>query len=320
MIARVRTGKGRRSRVLLGAGAAAVVALATEVARGDPTVLQPLTLQPLTLQPLALQPTGLQPLAVQPGQHFAFDPVADGVVTGTSIGFSTFLGMILSTGEIMPNAIVPGSSQQLLGIDRIAVTQHIDPHAALFSDIGLGAAITYAVLDTGLSGLRDGWDAFLVDGMLYAESAAITQAITDVTKIAVRRPRPIDYINCSSGLTASGCASTNLELSFFSGHTAGVSSAAATATYLAFVRSPHTARPWITLVAGTLLSGFVGYERVRAGAHFPTDVIVGAIAGATVGTLVPHMHRHKSEAPPIWIGVAPANRGTGGNLTLQCFF
>ncbi|MEK7331271.1 MAG: phosphatase PAP2 family protein, partial [Candidatus Eisenbacteria bacterium] len=39
------------------------------------------------------------------------------------------------------------------------------------------------------------------------------------------------------------------------------------------------------------LTTFVCIERVRAGAHFPSDVISGAIAGAGVGVIVPHLHR-----------------------------
>lgn len=63
----------------------------------------------------------------------------------------------------------------------------------------------------------------------------VTDTLTDITKIAVRRPRPIDYINC--GTTAQqalpGCSSSDLGLSFFSGHAAGVSAVGATATYTA---------------------------------------------------------------------------------------
>jgi hypothetical protein len=33
------------------------------------------------------------------------------------------------------------------------------------------------------------------------------------------------------------------------------------------------------------------HERVRAGEHFPTDVIAGSIAGAGIGLVVPHLHR-----------------------------
>ena len=120
---------------------------------------------------------------------------------------------------------------------------------------------------------------------------------------------------------ASGCDSTDLQLSFFSGHTSVTAAISATATYLAFVRAPHTTRPWITLAAGTLLTAFVSYERVRSGEHFPTDVIMGSMAGAGIGVLVPHFHRrphyhdNEIEIVPVWIGFAPEARG-GGQLTL----
>jgi undecaprenyl-diphosphatase len=249
------------------------------------------------------------------GQHFTIDPVADGVVITAGAGFSGLLGLVLSTGEITPTP--PGPKSNLLGIDQIAVTQTLDPHAGTYSNIGLWAAVGYAVLDPVLSGLRDGWDAGLVDAVMYAESLSLTEALTDITKIAVRRPRPLDYINCESSTTT--CTSTDLNLSFFSGHAATVAAISATATYLAFVRSPQSPRPWITLGAGLLLTSFVSYERVRAGAHFPTDVIAGSMAGAAVGVLVPHLHRHQEEAPPVWVGLSPIREG-GGTITVEGSF
>ncbi|HEY8086941.1 MAG TPA: phosphatase PAP2 family protein [Polyangiaceae bacterium] len=251
----------------------------------------------------------------QADQHFTIDPVSDITLTGAGAGVSALLSLILSTGEIKPLGVSSGDSYRLLSIDRIAVTQTIDPHAALYSDIGLYSAVGFAVLDSLLSSQRDGWDAALVDAVMYAESISLTEALTDVTKIAVRRPRPIDYINCGSP-SSSGCSSTDLELSFFSGHAATVGDITATATYLAFVRSPHTARPWITLGVGTALTAFVSYERVRSGNHFPTDVVAGALAGAAIGVLVPHLHRHGSDAPPVWIGLSPVPQG-GAVVTLQ---
>jgi membrane-associated phospholipid phosphatase len=260
--------------------------------------------------------------SLEHGQHFTLDPVADGVLTASGFGFAFLLTEILGTGEITPPLpTVPPSN--LLAIDRGALSQTIDPHATTYSDIGLYTAIGFAVLDPILSGFRDGTDALLVDAFMYAESASLAQTLTDVTKIAVRRPRPIDYINCaptvSNGTTIpstnSACNSTDLGLSFFSGHASTVAAIGATATYLAFVRSPHSPRPWITLGAATALTAFVSYERVRAGQHFPTDVIAGSMAGAAIGVLVPHLHRHKEEAPPVWIGVSPVPGG--GSLSLQ---
>ncbi|MGA7119014.1 MAG: phosphatase PAP2 family protein [Polyangiaceae bacterium] len=243
-----------------------------------------------------------------PSDHFAIQPVADGAVIVTGAGFATLLGLILDTGEIQPLSVQPGAESRLLGIDRIAVTQTIDPHAATYSDVGLYTGIGLAVVDTLSTALRGRWEAGLTDFVMYAESLSLTLAIDDLVKIAVRRPRPIDYRAGNAGNTTN----TDLALSFFSGHEAVLSSLTATATYITFIHSPDSPRPWLTLAGGALLTGFVGYERVRAGAHFPTDVIMGALAGASVGVLVPHLHRRGTR--PVWVDFAPAPRGSGATL------
>jgi undecaprenyl-diphosphatase len=230
------------------------------------------------------------------------------------LGFSGLLGLILGTGEIQPTK--PGSTSNLLSFDQTAVTQTIDPNAQTFSDVGLYTAVGFAVLDPILSGFRDGSDALVVDAVMYGETLSLTEALTDITKIAVRRPRPLDYLECKSATSTCG---TDVNLSFWSGHAATVASIGATATYLAFMRDPGTARPWLTLGLATALTAFVSYERVRSGEHFPTDVIAGSLAGASVGVLVPHLHRHKQEAPHMWIGAAPTPGG-GGSFTVGAVF
>jgi len=271
----------------------------------------PVPAAPVTLVPLPSHTLGPPPL--QAGQHFTIDPVADGVLIAGGASFSILLSLVLGTGEI--SSPLPGPSSNLLSIDRLAVTQTIDPNATTYSNVMLGTAIGFAVLDPVLSGFRDGFDAFEVDAVLYSETISLTEMITDLTKMAVRRPRPIDYIDCPftgkpGGQTEPGCLGTDLGLSFFSGHASTVGSIGATATYLAFVRSPHSLRPWLTLVAATALTTFVSYERVRAGAHFPTDVITGSLAGAAIGVLVPHLHLHPGEAPLLVLGAAPLPGGS----------
>jgi len=259
-------------------------------------------------------------------QHFTIDPVVDGLLVVGGETFDVLLGLILSTNEIRPQT--PGDPSHLLSIDRWAVTQKIDPHAGTYSTIGLWTAYGYAVLDPILSGVRDGRNALFVDAVLYAESITTTAALTEATKIGVRRPRPIDYANCSNPSSASsaGCSSTDLQLSFFSGHASATAAVSATATYLAFTRSgSRSPRPWVTLFAGTALTTFVSYERVRAGEHFPTDVIMGSMVGAGIGVLVPHFHRRPHyhdgglESPPVIVGYAPAPGG-GGSMTVRWNF
>ena len=64
----------------------------------------------------------------------------------------------------------------------------------------------------------------------------------------------------------------------------------------------------------------VSVERVRAGAHFPTDVLGGAMAGAGDGLLVPHLHREDTvKQRAVWVGYTPVHT-QGGAATLPGIF
>jgi membrane-associated phospholipid phosphatase len=264
----------------------------------------------------------LAPLAIEANHgdtkiRFEADPIGDGALLGATLGFTSLLELVLSTGEIRPQQIDANfSTSSLLSIDRGAISQHIDPNAAARSEVGLFAALGFAALDPVLTGFRDGREAAVVDAFMYAEAASLAWGLSDLAKVAVRRPRPIAYIERANAL-AHGAnpatydnTSTDSALSFFSGHAAVTSSIAAAATYIAFARSPGSVRPWLTLLGGAGLAAFVSIERVRAGAHFPTDVMAGASAGAGVGALVVHLHRVDTvQQRPVWVGVVPASGG-----------
>jgi undecaprenyl-diphosphatase len=256
--------------------------------------------------------------------HFTVDYVTDGLIVGVGLGFSTALTLLLDSGEI--TATPPGPTSNLLPWDRAALSAAFDPNAQTYSDIGLYSAVGFAVVDPAFSGFRDGWAIGAVEALMYAQTITLTLVATDITKIAVRRPRPEAYVECpydtasDSYSTKPGCLTgTNSVLSFFSGHASTVAAIGATATYLAFVRDPHTARPWITLGAAIALASFVSYERVNSGQHFPTDVAIGSMTGAAIGVLVPHLHRDRQEASTVRVGATPV-RGGGGILTLSGMF
>lgn len=256
---------------------------------------------------------------------FDIDPFADSAMIGVSLGFAGTLELVNSTGEIRPQQIASNFDRShLIWIDRGAITQHIDPHAGSYSTIGLGAAVAFAVVDPILSGIREkSVQTGIADAFMYAESVSFTMAMTNIVKMAVRRPRPGAYIEAEQH-PDSQSGSTDSALSFFSGHAAITATIGATATYLAFARSPHTARPWITLAVATLATTFVSVERVRAGRHFPTDVIAGSIAGAGIGVVVPHLHRTDDiKQRRIWVGFAPIDSREGGRgsmLSVSGFF
>lgn len=259
---------------------------------------------------------------------FDIDPIADSAMIAVSLGFAGTLELVNSTGEIRPQQIAPNfDTNSLIGIDRGAVTQTPDPSASARSTVGLGVAIAYAALDPVLSGLREhSVQTGLADAFMYAETVSFTLAMTSVVKMAVRRPRPIAYIeaNAHKDDPDYSNSSTDSALSFFSGHAAMTAAIGSTATYLAFARSPHSVRPWITLLAGVGLTTFVSVERVRAGKHFPTDVIAGSIAGAGIGLVVPHLHRtDEIKQRRIWVGFSPLHsleNERGGLLDLSGVF
>lgn len=256
---------------------------------------------------------------------FDVDPIADTGIIVLASGFSAVLELINSTGEIRPQKISSTFDRnKLIGIDRASIGAKPSARAGTLSNLGLGVAVAFAVVDPFMSGLREhSVQTGLVDAMLYAESASLTFAFTDMVKLAVRRPRPGAYA-AGGGDPDYENPSTDSALSFFSGHASVTATIGATATYLAFTRSPHTARPWITLALATAATAFVSVERVQAGKHFPTDVLAGAVAGAGIGVIVPHLHRTEDvKQRRVWVGFAPAEDQTvarGGTMLFSGTF
>lgn len=243
-----------------------------------------------------------------PRTRYVADPFSDGAVLSLSLGMALLSELILETGEITPQQ--PRPDPPLLGIDRGALTAAPITKWRIASTIGLGAALAYAAIDPVFSGYRNGVESGIVDGVIYAETISVTWAMTNLAKIAFRRPRPSAYQEqarrAASGGTAppDGLSDTNSAMSFFSGHASITASVTAASTYLAFSRSANRVRPWLTLGIGTAITTVVAFGRVRAGEHFPTDVIAGAMVGAGIGVLVPHLHREESaRRRSVWIGL-----------------
>jgi len=257
--------------------------------------------------------------------RFIADPLSDGAVLSLALGTGALSEAILATGEIKPQA--PGDPSKLLSFDRAAIDQTPVPMWRTVSAIAMFSAIGFAVADPILSGFRDGAEAGILDAVIYAETVSITWTTTNLAKIAFRRPRPSAYrearklrdAGVSEAEISSRITDTNSALSFFSGHGSTTAAVAATAGYLAFARAPGTARPWITLGLGALVTTVTCVGRVKSGEHFPTDVIAGAMAGFGVGILVPHSHRAEPAVRrPIWIGGAPVD--DGGLVTVSGLF
>lgn len=224
---------------------------------------------------------------------------------GTAIG-TTVLGKHLrnSTPDLMLSDLhIDGVN----GFDRIA-TRQSSKRAALWSDYTMGAA---QVLPTLLLANRKSRRDVLKIGLLYAEVIMINQGLTDIVKSTFRRPRPYVF---DENLPPETILRRDDRAAFLSGHT---SSTAAASFFFARVFTDYfpdsRLLPYVWSVAAALPAA-TAYLRVRAGRHYPTDVIAGYALGASVGLLVPALHKK-----------LPANRRlailpTGGGAYLSYAF
>jgi len=138
--------------------------------------------------------------------------------------------------------------------------------------------------------LRGKWSQTLTVTVMFAEAYAIMGGVTYLTKVAAARKRPYLYNTDLTPEERLG-AQDDPKSSFFSGHAAAAFTAAA---FLSKVFTDvHGPSAWSTFVWGSSLSlaAYTSFARVKAGVHFPTDVIAGAAVGFAIGYLVPVLHK-----------------------------
>lgn len=104
-------------------------------------------------------------------------------------------------------------------------------------------------------------------------SLGLNTLVTNGLKYAVARPRPYEtYPNLVIKRTSTG------PQSFPSGHTSAAFSLATSATL--------TTRKWYVAAPFYTYASLVAYSRMRLGAHYPSDVLAGALIGAGSSWLV----------------------------------
>jgi len=222
----------------------------------------------------------------------------------------TSLGYFLSEGAdpITREEIRTLSPERVNPFDRSA-TGNWSPEWADRSDAFRMGAIGAGLLVFGVEASRAATDGRSDDAMklvaMFSEVVLLTAGTTYVTKVLAGRRRPFLFNQSLSVEERYRIASTGADkpaASFFSGHSSG---AFAAATFASTVfQDIHGRSAWSGLVWGSTLSlaSLTAYARVKAGAHYPSDVIVGALVGAGIGYLVPRLHRKGAggeEAPTV---------------------
>lgn len=181
---------------------------------------------------------------------------------------------------------------QVNGFDR-SVAGNYSTNWRLASDLTVAGAAA-ATLTTLF--VTEGLRAGLNDLVVIAESVIWTNAWCVIGNLAARRPRPYVY---GEEAPLEERSSAHGSLSFISGHT-GMAAALTTSLFSTLRRrNPDGSLQWWALGAGTALTAAVAVGRTQAGDHFPSDVLLGAAVGASMGLLIPALHDSPVQLAPV---------------------
>jgi membrane-associated phospholipid phosphatase len=208
----------------------------------------------------------------------------DPVLLGS--GIATLLASSLFEEPLLPLSIAELENLSRSSVNRIdrSATYHYSQTDARWSDLLVGFSVASPA---GLFFIKDVRLKAGTFSLMYLETILLSTFIPQICKRSVERYRPYSY---NPDAPISERTNPDVRRSFFSGHT---TSAFASAVFLSTVYSKiHNSGEWKSLVwTGSLLSAtLVSYLRYSSGAHFPTDIVTGAIVGTAIGFIVPALH------------------------------
>ena len=153
------------------------------------------------------------------------------------------------------------------------------------SDVLLYSSIFFPALLYSKDKIRSDSQNFT---FIWLEAFGLNLGLTDLTKTIFGRKRPYLY---GDKATMKDKLKNDNQRSFFSGHTSvsAVSCFIMAQMFKDYYPSSKLSN-YVWLLAGTV-PAVTGYMRVKAGKHFYTDVIVGYFVGASIGILIPSMHK-----------------------------
>jgi len=235
----------------------------------------------------------------------------DLVIVPVSVGLSLW-------GESLREGYEPITRTELSGLtrydvnwfDRVATenwSSDWSDRSDLYRDWLVRAALLLSGTEATYWLLRGKLTAPIVLATMFGELYLCTMGVTYMAKGVAGRKRPYVYntsLSVDERYSIANSSENDVFFSFFSGHVAGAF-AAATFTSKVFM-DIHGNSTWSYLMWGSTLSlaAMTGYARVKAGVHFPSDVIAGALAGSAVGYLVPALHK-RSATDRLSLNVSP---------------
>lgn len=200
-----------------------------------------------------------------------------------AIGLGTSIWLNKRDREYKESDLVHLDMDQLWSLNAWSVHQS-SPSSRKISDIMLRTSI---MIPATLLADKRSRNHFGSAGLIALETLLINTALTNLSKVTARRKRPYLY---RDDFKTYDWKSKNAHWSFYSGHTSTVAS-------MSFVTAQmysdfYAESSWKPLVWSTaaIIPAVTGYLRMKGGRHFFTDVLVGYIAGAAIGIIVPRLH------------------------------
>ncbi len=203
---------------------------------------------------------------------------------------------LISNDEIISKQTISGLQRTSVNKFDISATYNWNSNFDKTSDILIGVVLMAPLLLTIPAIYSKNNEALLVYSIMYSEAIALSFSVASLSKSLSKRYRPYLYnTNYTIDDRYEQALDGDYNTSFFSRHT---SLAFCSATFLSktfvdiYGKSVWSKTIWIS---SHLLAGTVGVLRYQSGQHFPTDIIVGALVGSSVGLLVPHIHKKRGK-------------------------
>lgn len=135
--------------------------------------------------------------------------------------------------------------------------------------------------------------------LMLAQALALQNGVNLLVRTLSFWPRPYMYATEGDGAEAASAAEGEAYGSFYSGHaSAAFTIAVFTGEWFSefYPNSRYKSLVWATSLS---LASLVGVLRVAAGRHYPTDVAVGALAGAGISLAVIKIHKKSVRIGPV---------------------
>ena len=207
-----------------------------------------------------------------------------GLFTGG--GLSIALGLKLKTNTVLYDSFHQPPKSNISQFDRVAISNYSLAAKNTSDYMGYTSFALPLVFLLNPASKADIGKITLI----WGEVIAINAGLTGLSKHAFKRPRPYVY----STQTGTYPKSTHsAQSSFVSGHTSVMASnmfffARTFATYF----PESKLKPYVWGIS-VLAPAVMGHLRVKAGVHYPTDILAGYALGAGIGLLVPALHKNK---------------------------